>query len=432
MNNICFKEWLYILESQAFSIGDFLKSNGVGEEADVRMSNDNRYIFARNRKTGKTVSIPVSGNDANAKESVKQQLLDLFGKKLNPNQPNQQQTNQQQPNQPNPNQQTNQTNQQQPNQQTNQQQVDPNQQLVINDPTNTKFGKFFAAHAVKTIKELEGEKGQGVETYKMWFGKGGFATIMYEDIHTDDAKKANDIRNKIDSDLKRKYNVQNSGDIDAAVRNQLTTNLKKVNEWFQYSENMTKQQPGMMWFRCTQTSPIEDKDSVDKQRVYINLNPVYYEESVKWISDKVGEFYVKNPGFVPYVYVKFKIRIQSEHMDRADTCIVYINVRSGVKQDIAKGVINGMSSALSTIPQEYISGLASPLLVPLATGVTTVSDNVRTDPKESYTSQLGASWRTQVLSYANNFPKTQQEFVKVIGDIIQRTVVDLKSRGYPV
>ena len=101
-----------------------------------------------------------------------------------------------------PNQQTNQMNQQQPN--PNQQQVDPNQQLVINDPTNTKFGKFFAAHAVKTIKELEGEKGQGVETYKMWFGKGGFATIMYEDIHTDDAKKANDIRNKIDSDLKRK------------------------------------------------------------------------------------------------------------------------------------------------------------------------------------------------------------------------------------
>ena len=425
MNNICFKEWLYILESQAFSIGDFLKSNGVGEEVEVRRSNDNKYIFVRNRKTGKTVSIPVSGNDANAKESVKQQLLDLFGKKLNqqpnqPNQPNQQQMNQQQVD---PNQQTNQMNQQQPN---------PNQQLVINDPTNTKFGKFFAAHAVKTIKELEGEKGQGVETYKMWFGKGGFATIMYEDIHTDDAKKANDIRNKIDSDLKRKYNVQNSGDIDAAVRNQLTTNLKKVNEWFQYSESMTKHQPGMMWFRCTQTSPIEDKDSVDKQRVYINLNPVYYEESVKWISDKVGEFYVKNPGFVPYVYVKFKIRIQSEHMDRADTCIVYINVRNGVKQDIAKGVINGMSSALSTIPQEYISGLASPLLMPLATGVTTVSDNVRTDPKESYTSQLGASWRTQVLSYANNFPKTQQEFVKVIGDIIQRTVVDLKSRGYPV
>jgi hypothetical protein len=56
----------------------------------------------------------------------------------------------------------------------------------------------------------------------------------------------------------------------------------------------------------------------------------------------------------------------------------------------------------------------------------------RTDPKESYTSQLGASWRTQVLSYANNFPKTQQEFVKVIQDIIQKTVIDLKSRGYPV
>jgi hypothetical protein len=413
-----FKNWFYILESQAFSIGDFLQSNGikVGQEADVSMSSKGDYIFARNRATGQSISIPVRSNDANAMQSVQQKLLDLFGKQPNPNQ----QTNQQQ------------VDANQSNQQTNQQQVDANQQLVISDPTNTKFGKFFAAHAVKTIKELEGERGQGVEAYRIWFGKGGYAATMYDDIHTDDAKKANDIRNKIEGDLKRKYNVQNSGDIDIALNNQLTTNLKKVNEWFQYSDSMTKHQPGMMWFRCTKTMPIDDKDSADKQRVYINLNPVFYEESIRWISDIVGDFYVKNPGFVPYVYVKFKIRVQSENVDRADTCIVYINVRSGVKPEIAKGVINSISSSLSKIPQKYISGLSSPLLVPLATGVTTVSDNVRTDPKESYTSQLGASWRTQVLSYANNFPKTQQEFVKVIQDIIQKTVIDLKSRGYPV
>lgn len=413
-----FKNWFYILESQAFSIGNFLQSNGikVGQEADVSMSGKGDYIFARNRVTGQSISIPVRSNDANAMQSVQQKLLDLFGKKPN-QQTNQQQTNQQQVD---------------PNQQMNQQQVDPNQQLVINDPTNTKFGKFFAAHAVKTIKELEGERGQGVETYKTWFGKGGMAATMYDDIHTDDAKKANDIRNKIEGDLKRKYNVQTSGDIDIALNNQLTTNLKKVNEWFQYSESMTKHQPGMMWFRCTKTLPIEDKDSVDKQRVYINLNPVFYEEAIRWISDIIGNFYVKNPGFVQYVFVKFKVRVQSENVDRADTCIVYINVRSGVKPEIAKGVINSISSSLSKIPQKYISGLSSPLLMPLATGVTTVSDNVRTDPKESYTSQLGASWRTQVFSYATNSPKTQQEFVKVIGDIIQKTVIDLKSRGYPV
>ena len=409
-----FKNWLNLWEAQQFSVSNFLTQNGIqvgpDAQAALTMSQDGKHIFVRNRQTGKSLSVPIASGDNSAFEAAKKNMLNLFGRQPNQQQPN---NNQQQSNQ-----------QQQPNQQSN--------NVQIPDPTNTEYGKFFARYMSEKFKMAQQENSQ--DPFGTFFAKNGFPAEMYEDIHVDDPQKAQAAYNSIMSGLLKKYNTNDIDDLDKLLFQHISSLDGKINPKFKFSKSMSASQgDAMIWFRAGDQVPIiGDADSEAKQRVYINLNPIYYEEGIKWITDVMGDFYTKNPQLEPYVYIKFKVRGQTVETNRADTCIVYINVRKGVDPAMAQKIIQGLTTKLSQIPQQYITGLSAPLLSKKANGVTTVDDNVKTDPGESYTTQLKSSYRNAVMSMKANPPKDMNNFIKAAQNIITQTVNDLKNRKYPV
>lgn len=299
---------------------------------------------------------------------------------------------------------------------------------LVTDPTGTKMGQLFADHINREIAGLAA-RGEPDPVSK-FISKGGMAATIYDErIHKNDEAKAKVVFQKTTKALMARLKVTSVNDIDDALKEALRreTGRMGIVKW---SQSMSQQQSNMMyWYRCTHTEDF--KDVAGEQRVYIGMAAEYYPEGIKWLADQITDFMTKNPQIAPYVFVKFKVRTQYDNTDRGDTCIVYIKVAQEAAS-MSQQIIDLLMKKLGGgFPDQWLHGLQSPALTTIKGGVTTVIDNVQTEPKQSYTSQIGWSFSMALKPYwGKSIPQTDHK--RILEEAIKAAVVDLKRRGYPI
>lgn len=310
------------------------------------------------------------------------------------------------------------------------------QVIQITDPTNTKMGKFIAAHFTRIIELAEQEKPANKTVFEQVLSRGGYGSTMYEGLHQPlDRVFAKQIYSLETAEIKKILPNVPDNELETRYKDYLFATVPSVlaRTLFRYSKSMSEQQSmNMLWMHATHTRDPEDASLLKEHRLYVAIKLSRAQEAVKFIAQTVSEFLSKNPKLAPYVYFKFKIRVNLGESDRADTCVCYLKLFKGI-EPYANQIVTGIFNRIAQIPGEFINKLSSPVLNEIAQGVTTVDDTgIITDKGQSYTSQIGMTFFKSLMKQAGKNPQTPAEFQAIASQIIMDTIDELRKRHYKV
>lgn len=299
---------------------------------------------------------------------------------------------------------------------------------IIIDKTGTKIGKFLASHFNFALNMAVKENPNPLQ--KM-IEKGGYTSTMYESVHQIDKVQAQTLWSKNVQEVLSLFQANVSvDDAEDEYKKYLFNNVQRYLEgtFFRYSESMSREQNmAMLWIRATHVADFEH-DFIE-QRIYVNLKPAMALDGVRYIARTITEFLQKNPSFSNYVYFKYKIRTILSETDRADTCVCYLKLAKGLEKHKDK-IIEAILQRIMSIPDDFLNKISSSILIEKKAGITTVTDDVVKDSKESYTSQIGKVFYQELVKYNKNTYEFS-ELPKIANDIILKTILDLRKRKYP-
>ena len=313
-----------------------------------------------------------------------------------------------------------------------------NSQILISDPTGTEIGKFYADFynnivIPKLLKETNNiaEVGRLISERKGYGGQ-----FMYNHMHSDFS--GNEEKQKLDkyySRLNQSGSQEGFQFTDEKFNNLIIFNqdISSILQGsiFKYSPSSTKQQNGnFAWFRLQgHDFNFVDKGNPQKYRIYANADPSSYDVFLKYLSNEISSFLERNPSLKNYINIKFKIRLEIPDFERADMCVIYLEIHENAA-DYADQIYNRILQIVQSSPKGTIHERMSVGIPSNSPGVGGVKNNVSTNEGESYTSQISKTIELENEKLKANPPKDAQSLKLYLENLIQISINNLNQRGY--